>query len=71
MHVLGRGKLIGALPTMGEGTYPATAQALSDVVAYLIAAGAFERVLRRQPLVSLNLLRFAAAVIQSAHRRLR
>jgi CRP-like cAMP-binding protein len=71
LHILGPGELVGALPTMGEGTYPATAVALVDVVAFAISPEAFDDILRRFPQVALNLLRFAAGVIQVSHRRLR
>lgn len=71
LHVLGLGDLIGALPTLGEGTYPASAQGLSDVRAFAIPATEFEGILQRHSIVAINLLRFAAGVIQHSHKRLR
>lgn len=71
VHVLGPGEIAGALPTLALGTYPAAAEALSEVVAYSIAASDFDRLLIAHPTVAANLLRFAAAVIQSSHRRIR
>lgn len=71
LHVLGPGDMLGALPTLGEGTYPATAQAMTDVLAFAIAAREFEALMERHPRIAINLLRFAAGVIQAAHRRLR
>jgi CRP/FNR family transcriptional regulator, nitrogen oxide reductase regulator len=71
LHILGPGELAGALPNLGEGTYPATAVALVDVVAFSIGPEDFDAILRQFPQVALNLLRFAAGVIQVSHRRLR
>lgn len=71
MHVLGPGELIGALPTLGEGDYPASAQAMTDLVAGAISASEFEGLLESHPSIVRNLLRFATRVIQASHRRLR
>lgn len=71
LHILGPGELVGALPTMGEGSYPATAVALGEVLAFAIAPETFDGLLRRFPQVTVNMLRFAAGVIQVSHRRLR
>lgn len=71
LHVLGPGELIGALPTLGKGTYPASGQAMSDVTAHAILAADFEMILEEYPQVTLNLLRFATGVIQRIHKQLR
>ncbi|HET7011198.1 MAG TPA: Crp/Fnr family transcriptional regulator [Anaerolineales bacterium] len=71
LHIFGEGELVGALPNLGEGTYPATAAALGDVEAFSISSGAFDSILERFPPIAVNMLRFAAGVIQHSHRRLR
>jgi CRP-like cAMP-binding protein len=71
LHLFGPGDLIGALPTLGEGTYPGTAVALTDGLAFSIAARDFDAILKRFPTVTLNLLRFATGVLQASHLRLR
>jgi CRP-like cAMP-binding protein len=70
MHILGPGELIGALPTLGEGTYPASAVAMEEVQAGSISAKDFSALMRRHPQIALNLLRFATGVIQESHRRI-
>ncbi|HLF29060.1 MAG TPA: Crp/Fnr family transcriptional regulator [Anaerolineae bacterium] len=71
LHLLGPGELVGALPTLGEGAYPASASALSDVTVFAISAADFEGILSRYPAVARNLLRFAARQLQATHHRLR
>jgi CRP-like cAMP-binding protein len=71
LHILGPGELLGALPTLGEGTYPATAEALEDLVTFAIEAEAFETVLHEYPSVTRRLLRFATRKLQETHARLR
>lgn len=70
LHVLGPGDLIGALPTLGEGNYPASAEAISDLTAYSIEATLFDSLLRKYSILTLNLLRFATGKLQATHRRL-
>lgn len=71
LHVFEPGGVIGALPTIGEGTYPATAIALEPVTAYFISAEDFDGLVLEHPRVGRNLLKFATRMLQSAHRRLR
>jgi CRP-like cAMP-binding protein len=71
LHILGPGDLVGALPNLTEGTYPASGVALSDVVAYVIAARAFDALLEDHPRLAVNLLRFAAERLRATHARLR
>jgi CRP-like cAMP-binding protein len=71
LHILGPGELVGALPNLNDGTYPASAAALGDVLVYAISPDEFEVILRRHPAVAINLLHFAAAKLRSAHDRLR
>jgi CRP-like cAMP-binding protein len=71
LHIFGPGGLIGALPMLGEGTYPGTAVGLTEVVAFSISSEAFEVILKRFPAVTVNLLHFAAGIIQASHARLR
>jgi CRP-like cAMP-binding protein len=71
LHMLGPGELVGAFPTLGEGTYPASAQAFTDLVAYSISSEAFNTILEDHHIVAVNLLRFATRVIQASHEKLR
>lgn len=71
LHVFEPGGVIGALPTVGEDTYPATAITLEPVVAYFVTADDFDAFLLDYPRVGRNLLKFATRMLQSAHRRLR
>ena len=71
LHVLDPGDLVGALPTLGEGNYPASAEALSDLVAFTIDAKTYDALLKEYPALALNLLRFAAGKLQASHDRLR
>jgi len=71
LHMLGPGELVGAFPTLGKGTYPASAQAFTILVAYSISSESFDVLLDDYPLVAVNLLRFATRVLQASHEKLR
>jgi CRP-like cAMP-binding protein len=71
LHLLGPGDLLGALPNLDEGTYPASAIALTQVVAYAVSPRDFEAILERHPSAALFLLRFAASRLRSSQARLR
>lgn len=71
LNVFGPGELIGALPTLGQGNYPASGEALTDVIVYEITPLNFEDILLHHPKITLNLLRFVTGRLQSAHRQLR
>jgi CRP-like cAMP-binding protein len=71
LHMLGPGELVGAFPTLGEGAYPASAQAFTGLVAYSISSEAFDSLLEDYPSIAVNLLRFATQVLQASHEKLR
>lgn len=71
LHLLGPGDIVGALPTLGTGNYPGSAQAIEPVEAGSIQADGFEELLCHYPTICLNLLRFATAKLQETHKRLR
>jgi CRP-like cAMP-binding protein len=71
LHVAEPGQVIGALPTLGEGGYPASAETLEDSVTFSVEAGDFESVLHAHPDVMRRLLTFATQQLQISHRRLR
>ncbi len=71
LHVLGPGNIIGALPTLGEGTYPASALTLGDALVAQIYADRFKDLLDQYPRVMKNLLRFATRMLQNSHRKIR
>ncbi len=66
LHVLGEKSLIGALPMLGNGTYPAGAQALTDVLAYAVAEDDFGSLLSAHNTMCVNMLRFATRVLQNS-----
>lgn len=70
MHILGPGEMMGALPTLGEGEYPASAISMETVQASSISADDFDGLMQQHPHIAVNLLRFAARVIQESHRRI-
>lgn len=71
LHVFEPGGVIGALPTVGEDTYPATAITLEPATIFYIMADDFDQLLLEHPRVGRNLLKFATRMLQSAHQRLR
>lgn len=71
LHLLGAGDLVGALPNLDEDTYPASAIALTEVVAYAVSPGDFEAILEHHPSVARHLLHFAASRLRASHARLR
>jgi CRP-like cAMP-binding protein len=71
LHMLGPGELVGAFPTLGKGTYPASAQAFTDLVAYSISSEAFDDILENHNVVAVNLLRFSTRVLQASLGKLR
>ncbi|MGD8620666.1 MAG: Crp/Fnr family transcriptional regulator, partial [Anaerolineales bacterium] len=71
LHVLGPGDIVGALPTIGAGTYPAGAVSLGSTKAAFINADAFNQILQQYPIIASNLLRFAMKVLQRSHQKIR
>ncbi len=71
LHIFEPGGVLGALPTVGKDTYPASAIALEQVETYFINHEDFERLMQAHPTVTRNLLHFATVMLQTAHRRLR
>ena len=71
LHMLGPGELVGAFPTLGEGTYPASAQAFTDLVAYSISSEDFDRIVEEHHIVAVNLLRFSTRVLQASLDKIR
>lgn len=71
LHIFEPGGLIGALPTIGEGLYPASAVAMEVTRTYVIDAQDFDQILVAHPQIAANLLKFASRMLQTAHNRLR
>ena len=71
LHLMGAGEIVGALPTLGEDTYPASVVALTRVLAFAVSPLDFEDILRHHPAATLNLMRFAVSRLQAANARLR
>jgi CRP-like cAMP-binding protein len=71
LHMLGPGELVGAFPTLAEGTYPASAQAFTDLVAYSISSEAFDAIIDQHHIVAANMLRFSTRVLQASLEKLR
>ncbi|ADG73631.1 transcriptional regulator, Crp/Fnr family [Cellulomonas flavigena DSM 20109] len=64
--VLVPGDLFGTLSTLGDRTYPETAQALTTVCALRLDVGTFRTVLAEHPTVALRVLDDVAARLQAA-----
>lgn len=71
LHVLGPGDIVGALPTLGDGTYPAGAVSLGSVLVAFIDAKSFDSLLQIYPVMAKNLLRFATRVLQNSHSKIK
>lgn len=71
LHIVEPGGIIGALPTIGEGRYPASAVAMDRVVTYAISSDDFQQMTEDYPQVAAKLLKFASQMLQTAHNRLR
>ncbi|MFP3853340.1 MAG: Crp/Fnr family transcriptional regulator [Anaerolineales bacterium] len=71
LHIFEPGGVLGALPTVGKETYPASAITLESVETYFINHQDFEELMQQHPRVARNLLHFATRMLQAAHRRLR
>jgi CRP-like cAMP-binding protein len=71
LHMLGPGDIVGALPTIGKGTYPAGATSLGSTLVAFVVAESFDNLLQEYPLIAKNLLRFATRVLQRSHLKIR
>ena len=71
LHIFDPGGVLGALPAVGNDTYPASAVTLEPVETYFINHEDFEQLMEQHPRVARNLLGFATRMLQAAHRRLR
>jgi CRP-like cAMP-binding protein len=71
LHVLGPGDIVGALPTIGKGTYPAGATSMGSTLVAFIDAHTFNHILREHPIIAKNLLHFATKVLQRSHQKIR
>ena len=71
LHILGPGELVGALPTLGDGTYPASALTLGQTLAASIDAESFYQLLDVNPIIGKNLLRYATQLLQSSLGKIR
>ena len=71
LHVLGPGDIVGALPTIGEGTYPAGATSLGTTRVAFVDAETFDHILQEHPIIAKNLLGFATKVLQRSHLKIR
>lgn len=71
LHIFEPGGIIGALPTIGEGLYPASAIAMDRSRTYAIDADRFDQILIDHPQIAVSLLTFASKMLRTAHNRLR
>ena len=71
LHIFEPGGIVGALPTAGQETYPASAITLEEVETFFITHEDFNHLLIQHPTVTRHLLKFAARMLQIAHRRIR
>ncbi len=71
LHILGPGDIVGALPTLGEGTYPAGAVSMGASLVGFVDADTFNQILVKFPRITKNLLLFATRVLQRSHRKIK
>lgn len=71
LHIFEPGGIVGALPTLGEGLYPASAIAMESSRTYAIDRDRFDKILVDHPQIAASLLKFASKMLQTAHNRLR
>jgi CRP/FNR family transcriptional regulator len=71
LEVLQPGEIFGAVSALDEATYPASAEAVSDTVAWTLPRGSFLRLLAEEPRLGVEILTVVARRLHAAHERLR
>jgi CRP/FNR family transcriptional regulator len=71
LETLGPGEIFGAVSALEEGTYPASAEGLSDGVAWCLPRNTFLKLLAEEPWLTVEILRVVAHRLHDAHERVR
>ena len=71
LEVLGPGEIFGAVSALEEGTYPASAEGVSEGVAWCLARNKFIRLLVDDPWLAIEILRVVTHRLYDAQERVR
>ncbi|MBW2272087.1 MAG: Crp/Fnr family transcriptional regulator [Deltaproteobacteria bacterium] len=71
LEVLGPGQIFGALSALDSGSYPASAEGVSDGVAWCLKRSTFLRLLSEEPPLTTELLRIITRRLDDARERMR
>ncbi len=71
LDMLTTGEFFGSLASLGNNTYPETAQAQTPVCVLTISKDAFRHILDQHPSVTLKVVDIMAARLRAAHERVR
>jgi CRP-like cAMP-binding protein len=71
LEVLGAGEIFGAVSALEEGTYPASAEGVSEGVAWCLARNKFIRLLVDDPWLTIEILRVVTRRLYDAQERVR
>jgi CRP-like cAMP-binding protein len=71
LEVLGPGQIFGALSALEEGRYPASAEGVSDGLAWCLKRSAFLRLLEEEPTLTAELLHVITRRLDDARERMR
>jgi CRP/FNR family transcriptional regulator len=71
LEVLGPGEIFGAVSALEEGTYPASAEGVSDGVAWCLPRNKFLRLLVDDPWLTIEILRVVTHRLYDAQERVR
>jgi CRP/FNR family transcriptional regulator len=71
LETLGPGAIFGAVSALEEGTYPASAEGVSDGSAWCLARNTFLRMLADDPWLTVEILRVVSHRLYDAHERVR
>ena len=71
LEVLGPGEIFGAVSALEGGTYPASAEGVSEGVAWCLRRNTFLRMLAEEPWLTIEVLRVVSHRLQDARERVR
>lgn len=71
LEVLGPGEIFGAVSALEEGTYPASAEGVSEGVAWCLKRNTFLRMLAEEPWLTVEVLRVISHRLHDARERVR
>jgi CRP/FNR family transcriptional regulator len=71
LETLGPGEIFGAVSALEEGTYPASAEGVSDGTAWCLPRNTFLKMLAEEPWLTVEILRLVAHRLHDAHERVR